>query len=232
MDATARLVDSLVEFARTLTGPYDIGDVLNDLAERLPVVLDIAGAGVSLLSGTKLSFVTANSERAATLERVQEELGAGPCMDVITSGDDVLISDIRTRAQRWPGYAATAERLGIVAIAALPLRNSRKLGALDLYDVQVRDWTRDQLAAARVFADIATAYILNASELERERRTVEQLERALQSRIIIEQAKGVLANANDISIDAAFVLLRSYARDHHAKLREVAQAVVSLGLRF
>ncbi len=232
MDAPARLIDSLVEFARTLTGRFDISDVLNDLAARLPGVLDIAGAGVSLVIGTKLSFATATSERAATLERVQEELHTGPCVAAITSGADVLIGDIGDRAQQWPAYAATAERLGIAAVAALPLRNSVKLGALDLYDTRVHDWTPEEVTTARVFADIATGYVLSASELERERRTVEQLELALKSRVVIEQAKGIISNANGISVDAAFVLLRKYARDHNANLREVAQAVVALGLRF
>ena len=232
MEPAARLTESLVEFARTLTGRFDISDVLNDLALRLPDVLDITGAGVSLLSGTGLSFVTANSESAASLERVQEELNNGPCVDSIALDDDVLIRDIGEHAQRWPEYAATAAREGIVAVAALPLRNSVKLGALDLYDSRARDWTPEVVTTARVFADIATGYLLSASELDRERRTVEQLELALKSRIVIEQAKGILANANGISVDDAFLRLRKYARDHKANLREVAGAVVSLGLRF
>lgn len=195
-----------------MTGRFDISDVLNDLAARLPAVLDIAGAGVTLVSGTELSFATANSERAVRLERFQEERNAGPCADAITSGEDVLIRDLAERAQEWPEYVATAAGLGIVAVAALPLRNSVKLGALDLYDTRGHDWTRKEVTTARVFADIATGYVLSASELERERRTVEQLEVALASRVVIEQAKGILANANGISVDAAFVRLRKYAR--------------------
>lgn len=221
-----------MEFARTLTGRFDISDVLNDLAARVPGALDIAGAGVSLLSGTKLSFATANSERVATLERVQEERNSGPCADAIADDKDVLIRDLGEHAQRWPEYAAVAASLGIVSVAALPLRNSVKLGALDLYDTRVRDWTPAEVTTARVFADIATGYVLSASELERERRTVEQLELALESRVVIEQAKGIIAHANGISVNAAFVRLRTYARSHGANLREVAKAVVSLGLRF
>lgn len=228
---TTRLTESLVEFARTLTGRYDISDVLNDLAVRVPDVLDISGAGVSLVSGTTVAFATANSERAATLERVQEEKGSGPCVEAIMSNEDVLISDVGAHKGRWPEYAATAGTLGIVAVAALPMRNSTRLGALDLYDTKARTWAPDEVTTARIFADIATGYILSASEVERERRTVEQLTLALDSRVVIEQAKGMIANSHGISIDAAFVRLRTYARDHHANLREVARAVVSLGLR-
>ena len=149
MEPATRLTESLVEFARTLTGRFDISDVLNDLALRLPDVLDISGAGVSLLSGAGLSFVTANSQSTASLERVQEELNSGPCVDSIASGEDVLIRDIGEHAQRWPEYAAAAAREGIVAVAALPLRNSIKLGALDLYDSRAREWTPEVVTTAR-----------------------------------------------------------------------------------
>jgi len=231
MDSTARLTESLIEFARTLTGRFDIGDVLHDLATRLPAAIGVTGAGVSLWSGTELSFATGNSELIATLERIQEETQDGPCMEAIMSGEDVLISDIRDQAHRWPKYVATAESLGIRSVAALPMRNSIKLGAIDLYDTKVHTWDPAEVSTARVFSDIATGYLLNSSDLERERRTVEQLQLALESRVVIEQAKGVLANANDISIDMAFCRLRTYARGHNANLREVATAVVSLGLR-
>ena len=85
-------------------------------------------------------------------------------------------------------------------------------------------------AAARLLADMATSYVLNASELQRADRTREQLQRALDSRIVIEQAKGMTANANDVSIDRAFDLLRQHARSHRARLHDVAQAVVDLTL--
>ncbi len=231
MESSARLTDSLIEFARTLTGRFDISDVLHDLAARLPAVIGVTGAGVSLWSGTELSFATANSDLITALERVQEESQDGPCMEAIRTGEDVLISDIRDHAHRWPRYVTIAESLGIRAVAALPMRDSIKLGAIDLYDTEVRAWLPDEVSTARVFSDIATGYLLSSSDLERERRTVEQLQLALESRIVIEQAKGVLANANDISIDTAFARLRKYARDHNANLRDVATAVVSLGLR-
>jgi hypothetical protein len=152
-------------------------------------------------------------------------------MEAIRSGEDVLISDIHDVAQRWPRYVAAAEALGILSVAAMPMRNAVKLGAIDLYDTKVRTWDPHEVATARVFSDIATGYLLNTSDLERERQTVEQLKVALESRVVIEQAKGFLANANDISIDVAFSRLRKYARDHNANLRDVATAVVSLGLR-
>ncbi|HSN12459.1 MAG TPA: GAF and ANTAR domain-containing protein [Propionibacteriaceae bacterium] len=226
-----RYTESLAEFARTLTGRSEISDVLHDLAERLPTVLDITGAGVCLPSGEGVSFATANSETVAALEQVQEACHVGPCLDAIRSKADVLVADLSDEAERWPDYVAAAQRLGIVALAALPLLSTRDLGVLDLYDTRVHQWTAEELQTARVFADIAAGYLLSASDLERERRTVEQLKAALDSRVVIEQAKGIIAQANSSSVDEAFLRLRKFARDHRANLREVAQAVVSLGLR-
>ena len=225
MDSTARLTESLVEFARTMTGRFDISDVLNDLSARVPTVLDIVGAGVSLVSGDGVAFATANSELAATLERVQEDSHSGPCMDAIRTNEDILVANIGDQAHRWPEYVAAAQKLGIVAVAALPLRNARQLGALDLYDTRVRHWTSEDVNTARVFADVATGYVLSASDLERERRTVEQLKLALDSRVVTEQAKGIIAHSEGISVDDAFLRLRKYARDHNVNLREVAHAV-------
>ena len=231
MHVTPRLAESLVEFARTLTGKFDISDVLNDLSSRVTSVLDIAGAGVSLFSGTEVSYATASSEQSAIVERVQGDRQSGPCVEAILTSEDLLIEDITEESQRWPEYVAAADTAGIAAVAALPMRNTIRIGALSLYDTRVRQWTPAEVVTARVFADMATGYVLSASELERERRTVEQLQQALDSRVIIEQAKGIVANEYGISVDAAFVRIRTYARSHNASLRSIAHAVVALGLR-
>ncbi len=105
-----------------------------------------------------------------------------------------------------------------------------KVGALNLYSDQLRDWSGDDLAIAQVLADMATGYLVNGSERDKHQRLNEQLQHALDSRIVIEQAKGMLAVTHHISVQAAFDLLRGHARRHHASLRSVAEAVVNLGL--
>jgi hypothetical protein len=225
------LTGALIGFARTLTAGYDISDVLHDLAGRVSGVLAIAGAGVSLRQDDVLRFVTADTEAIATLEREQEQEQDGPCMDALRSGEPVAVPDLTEQGARWPHYTALAVRLGIVAVAAIPMRNAARIGVLDLYDTHTHDWSQGELATARVFTDIATAYVLHASELTRERRTVEQLQRALESRVVIEQAKGIVAADRGITVDQAFALLRKHANDRNATLRAVAEAVVNLGLR-
>lgn len=226
------LAQALSEFARTLTRGFAISDVLNDLAGRVTAVLGIDGAGVSVQDSGRLHFVTALDERYAALERAQEAGQAGPCVDAWCSGQPVIVADLRETSYGWNGYAQAAREAGIVALASIPMRrDGQSIGALDLYSTTRREWSADDLRAARILADMATSYVVNASELNRQRRINEQLKEALDSRIVIEQAKGALAAERGISVDEAFEVLRRHARSHSANLRKVADAVVRLGLR-
>ncbi len=226
------LVRVLSEFARTLAGNFAVSDVLHDLAERVTEVLDVPGAGVSLVDRGSIRFVTAIDEVTEVIERVQEDTQEGPCVDAHRTGELVLVADIRDDPGRWPAFAPRARELGIVAVAAIPMhRNGTRLGALDLYATVRRDWPKEDVVLARVLADMATCYIAHASELEQSRRTVEQLQEALETRVVIEQAKGMLAAERSISVNEAFELIRRHARSHSASLRAIGEAIVNLGLR-
>jgi GAF domain-containing protein len=222
----------LAEFARTLVGHYDIAHVLHDLTEQITSVLGISGAGVSLLDGAALRYVTALDERAEHVEQYQEEHQRGPCVEACRSGETVSVGDLRDRPGRWGGFAEFALGHGVRAVAGIPMRvNGYALGALNLYHGEARTWSDDELEVARVLAAIATSYLVNASELERQRRTAEQLQLALDSRIVIEQAKGIIAAERGTTVDEAFKVLRNHARSHGADLRGTAEAVVKFGLR-
>ena len=222
----------LSEFAGTLVVHYDIGDVLYGLAERTAALLRVAGAGVSLGDGDRLRFVTGASEATVRVEQIQERTQQGVCVEAFTTGEPVLIPDIAEVRDRWPEFEAAARGAGFAAVAGIPMRlGDRMLGAVNIYSAGPRQWSDDDVGTAKVLADMATSYLVNASELEKSRRTAEQLHQALQSRIVIEQAKGILAAERKISMDAAFEVLREHARNHHANLRAVADAVVNLGLR-
>jgi GAF domain-containing protein len=226
------LTQTLSEFAATLVKGFAVSDVLHDLAERVTTVLGVDSAGVSVQESGRLCFITALDERSATLEQAQERAQAGPCLDAWRSGAPVTITDLREGPPRWGSYDQVAHEAGIVAVAGIPMRlDGGSIGALDLYSAVPREWSPDDLHTARVLADMATSYVINASELDRQRRINRQLQDALDSRIIIEQAKGVLAAELGISVDKAFDLMRHHARDHNANLRAVAQRVVNLGLR-
>lgn len=225
------LTEALSEFARTLVGRFAVSEVLHDLSRRVVGVLELDGAGVSLHDGTRLRFVTALDERTAGLEQVQEREQLGPCVDAWRSGEVVAVQEV-AHVRRWGAYRDAAVAAGVVAVAGLPMhRDGEPIGALDLYCGGRRPWDDDDIAAARLLADVATSYVVNASELDRQRRLAEQLQAALDSRVIIEQAKGMLAADRGIGVDDAFDRLRRQARNTNATLRAVADALVNHGLR-
>ncbi len=223
------ILDSLERFAGTLTSGYGIGDVLHNLTEEMTEVLDLTGAGVTLVHDGQQRFVTAAIDAIATLERVQEHWQAGPCIDAVATGRPVTMSDIAggEASKRWPDYTVAAKTAGIQAVAGIPmLAEGAAVGAVNLYESQPRDWSAEDLRVAAVFANIATGYLAHASAAQQQQRTAEQLQQALNTRLIIEQAKGVLAAKRETTVDDAFQVLRKYARDHNARIHDVARAVV------
>ena len=226
------LVNELSRFARILVTDYPLTDALHDFVESAAAILGIHGAGMSLVQDGRLVFATATPEGIRALEAVQEALQAGPCVDAYRQETPVLVADIRTEEGRWPELVQVAARSGIIAVGAVPLRvNGLRLGTLDLYDTQAHDWTEEERDVALLLATLATGYLANASRLDRAVQAADQLQVALNSRVIIEQAKGILAGERGISVDDAFQLLRTHARNRSAPLRDVAEAVVHLGLR-
>lgn len=226
------LTQTLSEFAATLVKGFAISDVLHDLAERVTAVVGVDSAGVYLQKSGRLHFITGIDERSTRLERVQEREQQGPCVDAWRSGQIVAIADLGETVRTWGAYLHAAREAGIVAVAGVPMRlNGERIGVLNLHDTRRREWSQEDKNTSRVLADIATSYVINASRLDRQRRVNEQLQEALDSRVVIEQAKGALAAERGITVDEAFEVLRRHARDRNAALRAVAEAVVKLGLR-
>lgn len=223
------LLDSLERFAVALTSGYGIGDVLHNLTEEMTQVLDLYGAGVTFLHDGQQRFVTAAVEAVATVERVQENWQKGPCIDAVAAAAPVTVADIAAEdaSERWPDYVIVAKTAGIQAVAGIPmLAEGRAIGAINLYDGQPRTWSQEDLRVAMIFANIATGYLTHASAARQHERTAEQLQQALNTRLIIEQAKGVIAVKREITVDDAFQTLRKYARDHGARIHDVSRAVV------
>ena len=234
MPTSDTLLASLERFAAALTSGYGIGDVLHNLTGEMGEVLSLSGAGVTLVHDGRQRFVTAAVEAIATLERVQESYQKGPCIDAVASAAPVAVADIAEgeASRRWPEYTVAAKAAGIQAVAGIPmLAEGTAIGAVNLYDSQPRDWSSEDLRVASIFASIATGYLAHASTARQQQRTAEQLEQALNTRLIIEQAKGVLANQREITVDEAFERLRSYAREHNARIHDVSRAVVQGDLR-
>ncbi len=220
-------LNAMRTFVSSMTKSYDITQMCYELSETVTSVLAAAGAGVTVGdTDGKLRYVSATDERASDLERVQEEVQVGPCMTAFTQKKVVAVTDVRLESA-WPEYLETAVQHGFHAVLGLPLlNNGTTFGAIDVYNDEPRLWSKGDVEIATTFADMATAYLLRTSELVEAGRLTEQLEGALDSRVLIEQAKGVVATSHGISMDDAFAALRGHARKSSKRLAEVAQGVV------
>ena len=160
---------------------------------------------------------------------MQEDHQLGPCIDAVTTAEPVTVSDLDEgdTNQRWPEYGNAAKTAGIRAVAGIPmLAEGSAIGAVNLYFNQPRNWPAEDIRVATVIANIATGYLVHASAARQHQRTSEQLQQALSTRLIIEQAKGVLATQGEIDVDEAFLLLRKHARDHGIRIHDVARAII------
>ncbi|TDE92760.1 ANTAR domain-containing protein [Occultella glacieicola] len=219
------------DFARKLVRPYDVYDVVSDLVERLTDLLGLAGSGVSVEVDGRLRAITTIPEQLVALERAQEETQVGPCVDAFATGEIVVVNDLEAEV-RWPLYREQAGRIGVRSVVGIPMHlGEQPVGALNLYEEGPRYWADDDLLAARVLADLATGFLINASLFAKQDLLTGQLQYALESRIIIEQAKGVIAEARDLPVAEAFEVMRAHARARNLRMNEVARAVVEDGLR-
>jgi GAF domain-containing protein len=228
------LLETLSRFAVVLPARYDLQEALSELTESVTAVLGLCGTWVTMADDGQLRLLTGASEAAGELERDHAQLHpfACPCRDAYTTGEVVRVSDVRKESTRWPEFSAAATRLPIAGVAAIPMRLAEQIiGSLNLYSPEPREWADGDIEVARMLADVATSYIVNASKLRQQAQLSEQLQQALESRVVIEQAKGIIAQQNSVTIDEAYQRIRRHARTNNASLRAVAEAIVSVGLR-
>ena len=223
-----RLSRVFVELADTLVSGFDVVEFLHTLTERCVELLDVGAAGVVLADRQGVLRVMASSdERAHTLELFEVQNDEGPCLDCVRSGRPVVNEPLHAEGNRWPAFSREARGAGFLFAHALPLRlRDQVLGALNLFSDEQSLLAETELVVGQALADVATIGMLQARATEEARVLSEQLQGALNSRVIIEQAKGMLAEHARVDLDAAFRLLRGYARHHNEYLSDVAQAVV------
>jgi transcriptional regulator with GAF, ATPase, and Fis domain len=223
-----RLVETFVELADTLVEDFDVVDFFASLAERV-VELGIASeAGILLVDETgDLQFVAASAERAHLLELFQVQNEEGPCQDCFTTRMPVRVDDLEAASDRWPLFAPRAVSTGFRSVQAVPLRlRGEILGAFNLFLNEPGGIDHDAEAVVQAMADVATIGLLQQRELDRAHAVEEHLQRALQTRIGIEQAKGIISERMGIPMDASFGLLRGYSRNSNQKLHDVARDIV------
>jgi GAF domain-containing protein len=225
-----RLSETFVELADTLVAGYDLMEFLQTLTERCVELLEVNAAGLLLAdAGNALQLVAASTEQARIMELFQIQMNEGPCLDCYRDGQPVIVSDIRTEqaAARWPRFAAAAQAAGFAGVHAVPMRlRDEVIGTLNLFSTAPGGLDAAVARAARTLVDVATIGILQERAVHQQELVASQLQVALNSRVVIEQAKGILAERLHMTPDEAFLLLRRYARNHNHPLTQLAGDVI------
>ena len=228
-DRESEIIRAFVGLSNELVDHYDVVEMLAQLTSHCVSLLDVDSAGLLLADGRgALHLAASYSERTHHLEVLQLQQDEGPCLDCFHGGEPILVADLDEQEERWPRFCAAARLVGFKSVHALPMRlRENVLGTLGLFGEQVGSLEDDDVALAQALVHVASVAIVN-ERVAADRAVVNaQLQHALTSRIVVEQAKGVIAYGGDLEMDVAFAVLRRYARDHGRKLSEVAAAIVS-----
>ena len=222
------LSETFVELTDTMVADFDVIDFLHVLTDRSVQLLDVSAAGLLLADPRgELRVVAASSEAARLLELFQLQNDQGPCLDCFRAGQSVTVADLDAEADRWPRFAAAARRAGFASVQALPMRlRDQVIGALNLFRAQPGSFDPTDVRVGQGLADVATISLLHERSMRQSETLNEQLQTALNSRVIIEQAKGKLAERLGVDMEQAFSLLRASARTRNRRLSDVALAFV------
>jgi GAF domain-containing protein len=221
------LVGTLVELADNLIDDFDIVDLLTLLADRCVETLDVAAAGVMLVTPAgSLGVVASSSDAMRALELFQLQSNEGPCVDCYRTGEPIINLNLNGLNGRWPTFTPHAIAAGYHSVHSLPMRlRGTTIGALNMFRTDDGALDEDEVDIAQAFADVATIAIIQHQAAADAKQLNEQLNNALQSRIVIEQAKGKISEATGVNMDLAFQRLRAHARSHNLRLGDLARNI-------
>ncbi|CUR59943.1 conserved hypothetical protein [metagenome] len=228
MTTALRLTRVFVELADTLVDEFDAVDFLHTLTERTVELLPADAAGVILSDQRgRLQVVASTSNLAHVLELFELQSAEGPCLDCFTSGQRVVNVEPEVAEQRWPRFSAAAAEAGYRSAHALPLRlRDQVIGAMNLFCLDRTVLGEDDLSLGQALADVATIGLLQERAVRQSELMAEQLQTALNTRVLIEQAKGVVFARDGVHVDEAFRLMRDHSRRHSQLLRDTAHQVI------
>ncbi len=228
MSREQRLASVFVELADTLVAGFDVIDFLHTLTERSVEILQADAAGLILVDPhEQLHVLASTTDQARLLELFELQNSEGPCLDCFATGHPVVNIDLAEVQARWPRFQAATTAAGYRSVHALPLRlRGQVIGAMNLFCQNRSSLSDDDIAVGQALADVATIGLLQERTVRHGEIVAEQLQGALNSRVLIEQAKGVVAERAGLGVDAAFAVLRTYARRNGRHLSEVAAAVI------
>jgi transcriptional regulator with GAF, ATPase, and Fis domain len=222
------LLETLTVVADTLVDDFDVVDLLHDLVDRCSALFDAVDVGIVLSdSQHRLVVMAATNERSRLIEVLQLAAGHGPCLDAYRTGEVVTAGSIDEIAARWPSILGAARDSGYQSVHAIPLRLRRTtIGSLNLFRDTAGHLDPRDVQAAKTIADVTTIGLVQERAIKEASDTRDQLQHALTARILIEQAKGIIAHSQGVDMETAWALLRQRARSRQARVTDIAQAVV------
>lgn len=228
MSRESALVNTFVELADTLVADFDVIELLSRLTDSCVEVLNVDAAGLMLVSPQgDLRVMASSSEVMRVLELFEIQSEEGPCLDCYRTGEPVINQDLGVTQQRWPMFTGVALQSGFHSVNALPMRlRGTVIGALNLFHKLPGKMAENDIAAAQAFADVATIAVLQHRAAMEARVIKDQLNLALNSRICIEQAKGMIAERENLDMDTSFSRLRTHARENNLRLIDLAQDII------
>jgi transcriptional regulator with GAF, ATPase, and Fis domain len=223
-----QLAEAFVEMADTLVDDFDLLEFLHRVTVRCAEVLGVSAAGIMLTDQRgALRVIAASTEKTRLLELLQMQTNEGPCPECFHTGQPVAVADVNASRARWPLFADQAGQAGFASAHALPMRlRTDIIGALNLFHTERGALPANTIRLGQGLADVATIALLQARTITHRETLAEQLQTALNSRVVIEQAKGVIAERHQLDMSQAFTLLRNTARDRNRRLSELARTVV------
>ncbi|MDY7100630.1 MAG: GAF and ANTAR domain-containing protein [Actinomycetota bacterium] len=222
-----RIVDAFVEMSSMLVDGENVSGFAARLLHHGLTLLDVDAGGILLHQEGELRLLASSDDTTNLLELLQLQRGEGPCFEAFRTGEEIVVERLADRAEQWPAFVPRTMEAGFHSMHAVPLRfHDERLGAMNTFSRRERVPEPNELALARGLADVATVGIVNRRVLSRTETTVDQLEHALASRIVIEQAKGRIAERAGLDMTASFELLRAYSRARNLRLDDTARAVV------
>lgn len=228
MTREQRIVETFVALADTMVDDFDVVEFLHRLAERCVELLDCAEAGLLLADAAgRLRVMASSSERSEALELLEAQNDEGPCYESYQQAWPVFSEDLTVEGERWPTFAPLALEKGFLSVQAIPMRvRGETVGALNLFRDETGRLAESDMPLGQGMADIAAIALLQERIVRETRGVVQQLQGALTSRVVIEQAKGVLAERAGIGVDEAFARMRAHARARNVRLSDLARQLI------
>ena len=228
MISTSRLADVFVEVADTLVDDFDLVDFLDHLTDHVAEISGADAVGLVLADAHgHLQFMAASNDAGKALELFQLQHEEGPCLDAFVSREPVVNRDLGNAGALWPTFSRRARKAGFGSVHAFPMRlRDEVIGALNLFGRSAVTFSPDEARVVQSLADVATIAILQERNIAQAEVLTAQLQGALNSRIVIEQAKGALSRIEGVTVDEAFEMLRSRARSERVRLVDVARVIL------